>query len=100
MNDITQLTLTETLKALDKKEFSLEELNEAYLQRIEKYNRELNAYLYINNDNHKIPAAIKDVISTKNIPTTAASKILEGYLPPYDATVMNNLFSQGVGVMG
>ena len=100
MNDITQLTLTETLKALDKKEFSLEELNEAYLQRIEKYNRELNAYLYINNDNHKIPAAIKDVISTKNIPTTAASKILEGYLPPYDATVMNNLFSQGVGVIG
>ncbi|MDO8619391.1 MAG: Asp-tRNA(Asn)/Glu-tRNA(Gln) amidotransferase subunit GatA [Candidatus Daviesbacteria bacterium] len=98
--NITQLTLTETLKALEDKEFSLEELNEAYLQRIEKYNPVLNAYLYVNNDNHKIPAAIKDVISTKDIPTTASSKILEGYMPPYDATVMNNLFEQGVGVIG
>lgn len=100
MADITKLTLTETLKALENKEFSLEELNEAYLQRIEKYNRELNAYLYVNNDNRKIPAAIKDVIITRGIPTTASSRILEGFIPPYDATVMNNLFAQGVGVIG
>ncbi len=78
----------------------MEELNEAYLERIEKYNRELNAYLYVNNDNKKIPAAIKDVIVTRGIPTTAASKILEGFNPPYDATVINNLFEQGVGILG
>lgn len=98
--DITQLTLTETLKALENKEFSLKDLNKAYLDRIKKYNPTLNAYLYINEDNLKIPAAVKDNISTKDIPTTAASKILEGYLPPYDATVMNNLFTQGIGVLG
>ena len=100
MADITALTLTQTLKALDDKEFSLEELNEAYLKRIEKYNPELNAYLYVNNDNKKIPAAIKEVIVTRGIPTTASAKILERFIPPYDATVINNLFEQGVGVLG
>ena len=100
MADSTSLTLTETLKALDSKDFSLKELNSAYLERIKKYNPELNAYLYINEENSKIPVAIKDVISTKDLPTTASSKILAGYLPPYDATVINNLFEQGVGIIG
>lgn len=100
MSNITNLTLTETLKALEEKQFSLEELNKAYLERIEKYNPELNAYLYINKINSKIPVAIKDVISTKGIPTTASSKILEDYIPPYDATVIGKLAEQGVGIIG
>lgn len=98
--DMTSLTLTETLAALEKKDFSMQELNKAYLNRIEKYNPELNAYLYVNKGNTKIPAAIKDVISTKGFPTTASSKILAGFIPPYDATVMINLASQAVGVIG
>ena len=107
MADITSLTLTQTLKALEEKEFSLEELNKAYLERIKKYNSSLNAYLFVNEQNKqsfstskKIPAAIKDVISTKDIPTTAGSKVLGGYRPPYDATVVNLLLEQGVGVIG
>lgn len=100
MTNITSLTLTETLKALEEKQFSEAELNKAYLDRIEKYNSELNAYLYINEDNHKIPAAIKDVISTTGIPTTASSKILEGYIPPYDATVINRLSENRVSIIG
>ncbi len=98
--DITGLTLTKTLEALKKKEFSLRELNKAYLERIKRYNRLLNAYLFINDENNKIPAAFKDVISTKGIPTTASSKILEGYIPPYNATVINLLSSQNVGIIG
>jgi len=85
----------------------LEELNKAYLERIKKYNSSLNAYLFVNEQNKqsfstskKIPAAIKDVISTKDIPTTAGSKVLGGYRPPYDATVVNLLLEQGVGVIG
>lgn len=100
MNMITELTLTETIKALQNKEFSEEELNRAYLERIKKYNQKLNAYLFVNEKNVKIPAAIKDVISTKGIPTTASSRILEGYIPPYDATVIEKLAKQGVGTVG
>ncbi|MBI2330292.1 Asp-tRNA(Asn)/Glu-tRNA(Gln) amidotransferase subunit GatA, partial [Candidatus Daviesbacteria bacterium] len=47
-----------------------------------------------------IPAAIKDVISTKGIKTTAGSKILSNYVPQYDATVITNLSEQGVSVLG
>lgn len=97
MND---LTLVQTIKALQSKQFSLEELNKSYLERIKKINPKLNAYLYINEKCSKIPAAIKDVIITKDVPTTSSSKILENYLPPYDATVIKILDTQGVGVIG
>lgn len=100
MIDLTSLTLTETLKILEDKEFSLEELNKTYLERIQKYNPDLNAYLFVNEDNSKLPVAIKDVISTRGIPTTAASKILKGFIPPYNATVIDLLFEQGIGVIG
>lgn len=100
MSNITALTLTETIKALEEKQFSLEELDKAYLERIEKYNPELNAYLHVNKDSDKIPAAIKDVIVTKGISTTASSKILEGFIPPYDATVIQKLSTQGISIIG
>lgn len=100
MSDITSLTLIQTIKALENKNFSLEELNKAYLERIKKYNQKLNAYLFVNEKNTKIPAAIKDVISTRGIPTTASSKILERYIPPYDATVINRLSENGISIIG
>ena len=46
MNDITSLTLVETIKGLEKNEFSRDELNEAYLERIKKVDPSLNSYLY------------------------------------------------------
>ncbi|MBI2019020.1 Asp-tRNA(Asn)/Glu-tRNA(Gln) amidotransferase subunit GatA [Candidatus Daviesbacteria bacterium] len=98
--NLTELTLTETLRALEEKQFSLEELNKNYLERIEKYNPQLNAYLHINQDNKKIPAAIKDVISTRGVPTTASSKVLQGYIPPYDSTVINRLLENGISIIG
>lgn len=100
MSDITALTLTETLKALESKDFSNEELNQAYLERIKKFNPGLNAYLLVNEDSSGIPAAIKDTIITKGIKTTAASKILENFVPPYNATVMDKLMERGVSVIG
>lgn len=98
--DITTLTLTETLELLAAKKLSLKELNKAYLHRIEKYNPSLNAFLYTDKENVKIPAAIKDVFVTKGIPSTGASKILENFIPPYDATVIEKLSENGVGVIG
>lgn len=100
MSDITQLTLTGTIKALENKEFSLEDLNKSYLERIEKYNPSLNAFLYVNKGNKKIPVAVKDNFVTRGIPTTTASKILEGFIPPYDATAVAKLAEYGAGVVG
>lgn len=97
---MTDLTLAQTIKALQNKQFSLRELNKAYLERIKKLNPKLNAYLYTNEKCSKIPAAIKDVIITKDISTTASSKILENYVPPYDASVIKMLDTEGVGIIG
>ncbi|MCL4367269.1 Asp-tRNA(Asn)/Glu-tRNA(Gln) amidotransferase subunit GatA [Patescibacteria group bacterium] len=97
---ITKLSLIETKQALLDKQFSEAELNQAYLDRIEKLNSKLNAFLHVQTNKVGIPAAIKDVISTKDIPTTAASKILENYLPPFNATVMNRLAAQNISVIG
>ncbi|HBQ51115.1 glutaminyl-tRNA synthase (glutamine-hydrolyzing) subunit A [Candidatus Daviesbacteria bacterium RIFCSPLOWO2_01_FULL_38_10] len=100
MNDLTSLTLTEVIESLKDKKFSLNELNKSYLERIRKLNPKLNAYLAVNDSCQKIPAAIKDVISTKDIITTASSKILANFVPPYDASVIKMLDTQGVGVIG
>lgn len=100
MKPITELTLIETLKALADKQFSEAELNQAYLERIKKYNTDLNAYLTVLEPTAGIPAAIKSLISTKDIPTSSASKIIEDYKPPFDATVISKLLSQNISIIG
>lgn len=100
MNDITALTLTQTLKALEDKEFSEAELNKVYLDRINNLNPKLNIFLEVKKNTSGIPAAIKDVISTKNIKTTAGSKILSNYLPPFNATVIEKLLERGISIIG
>lgn len=100
MNNITSLTLIQTLKALEDKKFSLKELNQAYRDRIGKFNQELNVFLLVNHESMGIPAAIKDIIITKGITTTAGSKILENFDPPYNATVIDKLSKQGISVIG
>ncbi len=100
MADITSLTLTKTIKALERKEFSEEELNLAYRKRIAKLNDKLNVYLDIQETRKGIPVAIKDLISTKGIRTSAGSKIIENYKPPYNATVINKLIANGVSLIG
>lgn len=98
--NITNLTLTETIKALRDKEFSKDKLNKAYLERVNKLNHKLNAYLFVNEDSEEIPVAIKDLISVVGMPMTCGSKILEGYMPPYDATVIQKLRTKGVSFCG
>lgn len=100
MIDLTRLTLIEILKALENKEFSKEDLNKAYLERIEKLNPELNAFITVCGDSKGIPVAIKDLICTQNILTTAGSKILSTFLPPYNATAVERLLEQGMGIIG
>ena len=102
------LTLLETVKGLEKRSFSLEDLNKAYQVRIAEIDKHsllsnsklLNCYITVNSDSNGIPAGIKDVFSTKGIETTAGSKILEGYIPVFNATVVEKLEEQGISVLG
>lgn len=117
---ITSLTLTEAAAALRRKEFSAVELTQAFLSRIEKENDLYGAYLSVNPEGAMaqaqaaqarlesgdaapltgIPLAIKDNISTAGLRTTCASRILENYVPPFDATVTERLQAAGAITLG
>jgi aspartyl-tRNA(Asn)/glutamyl-tRNA(Gln) amidotransferase subunit A len=81
---------------------SSDELYAAYLAAIGERDPELHAYLHVceESEGDGIPIAVKDVIGTKGIPTTAGSKILESYVPVYDATVIARCKSRGLRVIG
>ena len=118
--NLQTLTLTSALDALAKKEFSAVELTTAYLDRIEKINPTLNAFLTVTKeealeqadkaDSQRaegadkpllgIPVAIKDLFVTEGIRTTAASKVLDNYIGQYDGTVVKKLKEAGAVIIG
>lgn len=100
MNNIISLTLIQTIKAIQDKEFSEEELNKAYLDRINDLNPKLNAFLEIKSPYSGIPAGIKDVFETKGIKTTAGSKVLSNFLPPFNATAVERLLENNISIIG
>lgn len=104
-NSIDFLTIREILKGYKKKEFSSKEIFEYYFNRIKKYDSSLNTFVTklskedivkkIASKPTVIPIAHKDIYSTKDIETTAASNILRGYIPPYSATSVERLEAAG-----
>ncbi len=118
--NLVSLTISEAQKKLRKKEISSIELTNAYLDRIEKYDSKINSFVTVTreealenakeadkklakNDNSPllgIPLAIKDNFSTKGIRTTASSKVLDNYIPPFDATVVKRLKDAGMVMLG
>lgn len=100
MNNIASLSLVETLAGLKEKKFSEKELNQAYFKRIGLLEEKLEVFLEVLNNSKGIPVAVKDNISTKDIKTTAASKILESYIPPYNATVIDRLLAHNGSIIG
>ncbi|MEM0320507.1 MAG: amidase, partial [Candidatus Nezhaarchaeales archaeon] len=109
---IAELVLTGSLSPVD--------VVEAYLDRAKRLNPKINAFITIAEEQARrsaeelekrlrkgfsgkfvgVPVAVKDVISTKGIETTCASRVLKGYIPPYDATVIRRLKAEGAIVMG
>ena len=107
-------TIKETAHKLKNKNISIHELCEIFIKRTNN-NLDLNAYIYFNKDKiyqqlssyssktsllNGIPIAIKDLFCTKSMPTTAASKILKDFQPPYESFVTQKLLNQGVIFMG
>lgn len=117
---LNELSIKEAREGLTSRKFSSVELVSDCLKRIKELNPVLNAYLTVcdkeaienakiadkkikNGDTSPllgIPIAHKDLFSTKNIKTTAGSKIIENYIPPFDATVVKRLKNAGSVIMG
>ncbi len=121
MSDIVKMSALQLSKALEWREVSAVEAAKAYLDEIEKNDGQIGAYLTVTADAaikeaiesdarrargearspfDGVPAGIKDNICTKGVRTTCASKMLENYVPPYDAAVMERLKNAGVVTLG
>ena len=87
--DTLRLTAEEAKGLLEAGEVSAAELHAAYLAAAEARDDELHCYLRTVDEcvGDGVPIALKDVISTKGVETTAGSQILAGYVPVFDATV-------------
>ncbi len=114
------LTLTEALKKLNNGEISAVELTRCYLDRIEKYGSDLNCYITTTPERAMAdaaasdarrsageakfldgaPIAMKDLFATRGIRTTAASRMLEKFVPEYESTVSQNLIDAGTVLLG
>ena len=117
MSNITDLKLVELIDKIKKKELSSTEVTIAFIERSKK-SKKLNAYISENYENAikkakifdqkpdfkkklpGIPIAVKDLFCTKNIRTTAGSKILENFVPTYESTVTQNILDEGGIVIG
>ena len=117
---MNNLTIKQALEKLNSKEISAVELTKACLEQIKKHNDEINAFITVDekgalkqaekadserkNGNKApllgIPIAVKDIFLTKGLKTTAASKVLEKYIPQYDATVVEKLKEAGAVIVG
>ena len=118
--ELHELTIHEAHNLLEKGEICSVELTQAVIDRIAAVDNDIKAYMTLtpelaleqareadrrraageDNPLLGIPLAVKDVICTKGVPTTCGSRILEDFVPPYDATVMAHLGSQGAVLLG
>ena len=100
--DTLRLTAEEATRLIEAGEISGAELFAAYQTAIGERDPELHAYLTLVDDpgGDGLPIAVKDVIGTKGIRTTAGSKMLESYVPVYDATVVERCKARGLRILG
>jgi len=119
--DITRSSAAEIADALARREVSSVEVTQAHLDRIAAVDGDIHAFLHVDAegalaaarrvDDRRaageelhvmagVPIAVKDVMATKGLPTTCGSKILEGWVPPYDATLVSRLRAAGMPILG
>ncbi|MFP8903442.1 Asp-tRNA(Asn)/Glu-tRNA(Gln) amidotransferase subunit GatA [Streptomyces atacamensis] len=120
-SDLTRLTAAETAARIASGEASAVEVAEAHLARIEAVDEKVHAFLHVDREGALarartvdakrsrgerlgplagVPLALKDIFTTEGVPTTVGSKILEGWIPPYDATLTKRLKAADVVILG
>ncbi|MFI7430512.1 Asp-tRNA(Asn)/Glu-tRNA(Gln) amidotransferase subunit GatA [Micromonospora sp. NPDC049836] len=121
MSDLTKLTAAEIAGLVATGETSAVEVTRAHLDRITAVEDRVHAFLHVDTEGALaaarevderraagaelgplagVPVAVKDVLATKGVPTTVGSKILEGWRPPYDATIVQRLREAGTVMLG
>ena len=119
--ELTRRSATELAELIASGQTSSVEVTRAHLDRIGAVDGAVNAFLHVDADGalataaesdrrraagepqHAlagVPIAVKDVVVTKGMPTTAGSKILEGWVPPYDATLVERIKAAGLPILG
>jgi aspartyl-tRNA(Asn)/glutamyl-tRNA(Gln) amidotransferase subunit A len=120
--ELTRLTAAELAEKIHSREVSAVEVAQAHLDRIAAVDGQVHAFLHVASEAALqsaalvddsldagtppasplagVPLALKDVFTTIDMPTTAGSKILEGWRPPYDATVTSRLRAAGITILG
>ncbi|MDG9704788.1 Asp-tRNA(Asn)/Glu-tRNA(Gln) amidotransferase subunit GatA [Streptomyces sp. DH37] len=120
-SDLTRLTAAETAARIASGEASAVEVTEAHLARIEAVDEKVHAFLHVDREGALarartvdakrsrgerlgplagVPLALKDIFTTEGVPTTVGSRILEGWIPPYDATLTRRLKDADVVILG
>jgi aspartyl-tRNA(Asn)/glutamyl-tRNA(Gln) amidotransferase subunit A len=122
MSDLTRLTAAELATKIHSREVSAVEVAQAHLDRIAAVDGDVHAFLHVASGSALesaalvdsslaagtapasplagVPLALKDVFTTVDMPTTAGSRILDGWRPPYDATVTARLRAAGITILG
>ncbi|MGC4768628.1 Asp-tRNA(Asn)/Glu-tRNA(Gln) amidotransferase subunit GatA [Micromonospora sp. DT44] len=121
MSDLTRMTATEIAALVAGGETSAVEVTQAHLDRIAAVDDRVHAFLHVDSEGALaaaravderrtageelgplagVPVAVKDVLATRGVPTTVGSKILEGWRPPYDATIVQRLRDAGTVMLG
>jgi len=119
--ELYELTIHDLQRLIQRREVTAGQVLRAFLKRIAQEEGKIQAYMTVTGREALaraarldrrleqgdqvgslagVPLAIKDVICTQGIPTTCSSKILEGFVPPYDATVMKHLYNAGMILLG
>jgi len=119
--DLTRSTAAALAAAIKNGDVTSTEVTQAHLDRIAKVDEKVHAFLHVDTEGALaqaaevdakrdrgealgplagVPLALKDVFTTKGIPTTCGSKILEGWIPPYDATVTRRLREADIVILG
>lgn len=121
MSDLIKLTAAQLAQKIASREVSAVEVTKAHLEQIEKVDEQVHAFLYVNTQGALaaaeqadkdiaqgnpasalagVPLGLKDVMASEGMPTTAGSKILEGWIPPYDATLVTKIRKAGIPILG